>query len=108
SGKAALKTLTGVVDATAHVSGNFLEKDFASYKITFDAQGKEPSLNGRSLGTLSLVGRTENKQLNVTFVTGVLGQPQTVTAHVDLANEQLPATIDASLNGADLTKLLAL
>ena len=108
SGKPALKTLTGAVDATAHISGNFLEKDFSSYQITFDAQGKDPSLDGRSLGALSLVGRTENKQLNVTFVTGVLGQPQTVTARVDLANEQLPATIDATLNAADLTKLLAL
>jgi translocation and assembly module TamB len=108
SGKPALKTMTGVVEGTAHIAGNFLETDFSSYQITFDFQGKDPSLNGKSLGALSLVGRTENKQLNVTFVTGVLGQPQTVTARVDLANKQLPATIDATLNGADLTKLLAL
>ena len=108
SGKPALKTLTGLVDATAHISGNFLEKDFSSYQITFDAQGKDPSLNGRSLGALTLVGRTEKKQLNVTFVSGVLGQPQTVTARVDLSNEQLPASVDATFNAADLTKLLAL
>lgn len=108
SGKPSLQNLNGTADVTAHISGNFLEKDFSSYQITFDANGKDVSINGRALGTLSLVGRTENKQLNVTFTTGAFGQPQVVTARVDLSNEQLPANIEATFNGADLTKVLAI
>jgi translocation and assembly module TamB len=109
SGSPSLQNLTGTADVTAHISGNFLEKDFSSYQITFDAQGKDVNLNGRPLGTLALVGRTENKQLNVTFTTGVFGtQPQVVTAHVDLSNEELPATIEATFNGADLSRILAI
>ncbi|HEV7474815.1 MAG TPA: translocation/assembly module TamB domain-containing protein [Pyrinomonadaceae bacterium] len=109
SGKPALQSLSGTADVTAHIIGNPFEKDFSSFQITFDANGKDVALNGRELGTLSLVGRTENKQLNVTFTTGAFGpSPQVVTARVDLSNEQLPATIEATFKGADLTKILAL
>ncbi len=53
------------------------------------------------------MGRTENRQLNVTFTTtGLLGaQPQIVTARVDLSNEKLPATIESTITGADLTQV---
>jgi translocation and assembly module TamB len=108
SGKPTLQNLTGTADATAHIIGNFTKTDFSSYQITFDAQGKDVSINNRPIGALTLVGRTENKQLNVTFTTGVFGQAQTVNARVDLSNDQLPATIDATFNGADLTKVLAI
>ncbi len=108
SGKPGLQNLTGTADISAHITGNYTEKDFSSYQITFDGQGKDVNLNGRSLGTLALVGRTENKQLNVTFTTGIFGQAQTVNARVDLSNDLLPATIDSTFNGADLTQILAI
>jgi translocation and assembly module TamB len=108
SGKPSLQTLTGTADINAHISGDFFAKEYSSYQITFDAHGNGVSLNGRDLGALTLVGKTENKELNVTFTTGVFGALQTVTARVNLASEQLPATIDATLSGADLTKLLAI
>lgn len=101
-------TVAGTADLTAHVFGNFVAQDFSSYQITFDAQGKDVTVNGRPIGELQLVGRTDNKQLNVTFTTGVFGAAQQVTAQVNLADEHLPATIDATLNGADLTRLLAI
>jgi len=108
SGKPFLQNTTGTADVTAHISGNFFAKEYSSYQITFDAQGKDVTIDGRPVGTLTLVGRTENNKLNVTFTTGVFGPNQTVTAHVDLANAALPATIDATFNGADLTKVLAI
>lgn len=105
--KPSLQGLSGTADVTAHIIGNPAE--ISTYQITFDANGKDVAVNGRALGTLSLVGRTENKQLNVTFTTGAFGQaPQVVTARVDLSNDQLPATIDATFNGADLSKILAI
>ncbi len=111
TGKPALKNLTGTADVTAHVSGNFLEQDFSSYQITFDGKAPDVTIDGHALGTLVLTGRTENKKLNITFSTNALGQSQIanlVNARIDLANEKLPATIDATLEGADLTKLLAI
>ena len=111
TGKAAVKNLTGVADVTAHVSGNFLEQDFSSYQITFDGKAPDVTIDGHALGTLVLTGRTENKKLNITFSTNALGQSRIanlVNARIDLANDKLPATIDATLEGADLTKLLAI
>ncbi|MDX6611915.1 MAG: translocation and assembly module TamB [Blastocatellia bacterium] len=95
--------LKGTADITAQASGIF--SDFTTYDINFSGEGHDVTINGRSAGTLSLVGRTQNKKLDVTFTTGVLGAPQVVTAQVDLSNELLPATIDTTLTGVDLTPL---
>ncbi|MEP6705897.1 MAG: translocation/assembly module TamB domain-containing protein [Pyrinomonadaceae bacterium] len=101
--KAGAPRLTGTADITAQASGIFTE--FSTYQINFSGEGHDVSVNGRSAGALSLVGRTENKQLNITFTTGLLGQPQLIAARVDLSNERLPATIETTLTGADLTPI---
>ena len=82
-------------------------KDFSSYQIEFNAESNDATLDGRSAGALKLVGRTENKQLTVTFTsTGLFGQtPQLITARVDLSNEKLPATIESTFTNADLTQI---
>ena len=89
-------------------SGVFL--DVSTYQITFDAESSDVTIDGRSAGTVKLVGRTENKELNVTFTTtGLLGdQPQVVTARVDLSNEKLPAVIESKIASADLTQIFKL
>ncbi|MFN2577478.1 MAG: translocation/assembly module TamB domain-containing protein [Pyrinomonadaceae bacterium] len=95
---------TGTIKATA--KGIFT--DVSTYDISFDASSADATLDGHSAGAVKLTGRTENKQLSVTFTTtGLLGdQPQLVTAHVDLSNEKLPATIESTITNADLTQLL--
>ncbi len=103
-----LPRVTGTANLNAKASGNFLDKDFSNFQITFDGTGRDVKIDGKPAGELSLVGRTENRQLNVTFTTGVLGQPQAVTASVNLADPNLPATIETTLTGADLTQLFAL
>lgn len=82
-------------------------KVVSTYQIDFDADSSDVTIDGRAAGNVKLVGRTENKQLNVTFTTtGLLGaQPQIVTAHVDLSNEKLPATVESTITGADLTQV---
>lgn len=82
--------------------------DVTTYQISFDAESSDVAVDGRSAGTLKLVGRTENKQLDVTFTTtGLLGaQPQVITARVDLSNEKLPAVVESNITGADLTQVL--
>jgi translocation and assembly module TamB len=81
--------------------------DVSTYQISFDADSSDVTVDGRSAGAVTLVGRTENKQLSVTFTTtGLLGpQPQVVTARVDLSNEKLPAVIESTITGADLTQV---
>ena len=82
-------------------------KVISTYQIDFDADSNDVTVDGRPAGNLKLVGRTENKQLNVTFTTtGLLGaQPQIVTARVDLSNDKLPATVESTITGADLTQV---
>lgn len=104
--RGATPQLTGTADITeARATGIFT--DFSTYQINFKGEGRDVTVNGRPAGTLTLVGRTENKQLNVTFTTGLLGQPQVVAARVDLGNELLPTTIETTLAGVNLQPLFA-
>ena len=101
-----LSTVTGTADFNAHVVGNLSESDFSAYQITFDGQGKDVTINGRPAGTLALVGRTENKQLNITLTTGLFGPSQAIAAQINLGSDKLAANVETTLNNADLTTLL--
>lgn len=106
---AAAPTITGTADLNAHVTGVLTENDFSNFNINFDGAGRDVRINGRPAGPVTLVGRTENKQLNVTFTTGIFGgQQQVVAARVDLSTPNLATTIDTNLANADLTNLFAM
>jgi translocation and assembly module TamB len=100
-----LPAVTGVADFTAHISGNLSEDDFRAYQVTFNGEGRDVTINGRPAGTVALVGKTENQQLNITFTTGVLGPPQVVAAQINLASPNLAANIETTFTNADLTNL---
>lgn len=106
SNKPNLPKIAGTAKLDITASGLF--KDVSSYQINFDGESADVTIDGQSAGNVKLVGRTENKQLNVTFTTtGLLGdQGQTITARVDLSNEKLPATIESNITNADLSQLL--
>lgn len=107
TGQSTLANVTGTADFNAHIVGNSAAADFSSYQINFDGVGKDVVINGRPAGTLALAGRTENKQLNITLTTGVFGSnPQVVAAQINLGSEKLAATVETTLNNADLTGLL--
>ncbi|HEV2828477.1 MAG TPA: translocation/assembly module TamB domain-containing protein [Pyrinomonadaceae bacterium] len=102
-----LANVSGTGDFDAHIVGNLSESDFSAYNITFDGQGNNVVINGRPAGTLALTGRTENKQLNITLTTGIFGSnPQVVAAQINLGSEHLAASVETTLNNADLTSLL--
>ena len=84
--------------------------DLSTYQISFDAGSTDVTVDGHLAGRVTLVGRTENKQLSITFTTtGLLGpQPQIVNAQVVLSNEKLPAVIESKITGADLTQVFAI
>jgi translocation and assembly module TamB len=98
--------VTGTADFNARVVGNLSQGDFSGYQITFDGVGKDVVVNGREAGTLALVGRTENKQLNITLTTALLGSPQVIAAQINLGDEKLAANIETTLNKADLSTIL--
>jgi len=100
-----LPVVSGVADFDAHVSGNLLSEDFSAYQITFNGQGRDVTINGRPAGTVALVGKTESRQLNITFTTGILGPPQVVAAQINLASPALASTIETTFTNADLTNL---
>ena len=98
-----LPKLAGTASIKANAKGTFT--DVSTYQISFDGDSSNVTIDGRSAGAVKLVGRTEHKQLTVTFTTtGLLGQtPQLVTARVDLSNEKLPAVVESTFTNADLT-----
>src|SRR6185369_9357492 len=100
-----LPSVTGIADFNAHVTGNLADQDFSAYQITFDGQGRDVTINGRSAGTLALTGRTENRQLNINFTTGIFGPPQVLAAQINLATPALASTVETTFTNADLTNL---
>jgi translocation and assembly module TamB len=105
----ALPVITGTANLNAQVTGVLTEDDFSNFQVTFDGEGRDVRINNRPAGPLTLTGRTENKQLNITFTTGLLGaQQQTVVAQVDLSTKNLRTTLATTLTNADLTQLLTI
>jgi translocation and assembly module TamB len=100
-----MPAVTGAADFNAHVSGSLADQDFSAYQITFDGQGRDVTINGRPAGTVALTGRTENRQLNINFTTGILGPPQVVAARINLASPGLASSIETTFTNADLTNL---
>ena len=107
--KPGIGPVTGIANFNAQIAGNMSKTDFADYQITFDGEGRDVVINGRPAGTLALVGRTENKQLNISLTTGLLGAtPQVISAQINLASEHLTASVETRLDNADLTSILAM
>ena len=102
-----LPAVTGVADFTARVAGTLAQEaeTFSAYNITFDGEGRDVAINGRPAGTISLLGRTENQQLNITLTSGLLGTPQVVAANINLASERLASSVQTTFTNADLTNL---
>ncbi|HEY0365878.1 MAG TPA: translocation/assembly module TamB domain-containing protein, partial [Pyrinomonadaceae bacterium] len=100
-----MPSVTGVADFTAHVTGSLSVEDFSTYQVTFDGQGRDVTINGRPAGTIALTGRTENRQLNINFTTGIFGPPQVVAAQINLASPGLASTVETTFTNADLTNL---
>ena len=104
-----LPNLTGTADLNAHVVGQLIADDFSNFEVTFDGEGRDVKINNRAAGPLTLTGRTQNKQLEINFTTGLLGnQQQVVAAHIDLSTKELATTVETTLTGVDLTNLFAL
>jgi translocation and assembly module TamB len=107
SNRPGLPPITGVADLSVKISGNYAEQDFSGYQVTFDGSGQNVTINGRDAGLVALKGRTENRQLNITFTTGIFGADQAVTANIDLSTKRLSSSLQTKLNNVDLSRIFA-
>jgi translocation and assembly module TamB len=105
-GSAAIPPLAGTADLVASVSGDDFKR-FSTYRITINGEGRNVTVKGRPAGALVLAGRTENNIFDLKLTTGLLGQPQIIAARINLGARELPAEIETTLAGADLTPLFA-
>ena len=103
-----MPAVTGLANFTAQVKGNLNVEGLTGYRIEFNGDARQVTINGRSAGDFALKGTTQGELLNVSLTSGVLGTPQVVTAQVNLADEFLASKIDTTFTNADLTNLFAI
>lgn len=103
-----LPSITGIANFNAQITGSLGDDDFSNYRVTFDGEGRDVMINGRSAGTIALTGRTENQQLNITLTSGLLGPPQVIAANINLASEGLASRVETTFTNADLTNLFGI
>jgi outer membrane protein assembly complex protein YaeT len=97
--------VTGIVDATVKVSGDL--DDSTKLDVQATAQGQDVTVNGQNASPLTLTARTNaSGRLDVEFVTGVTGSPQTVRATVELSQLGRPALIESDFADVALGPLL--
>lgn len=101
-----LPSIGGVVNLTATATGEALEA--ATYNINFNGSGQNLVFNDRAIGTVAFSGTTENQQLSANLTVNFEGQPQTLAATVNFANENLPFRAETTFNNAELAPFIAL
>jgi translocation and assembly module TamB len=102
----ALKNISGTIDLTAKATGN--TADSKTYNINFNGIGRNVVANDSALGDITFAGTTENQQLNANVTLNVGGQPQTLAANVNFADENLPFKAETVFNNTDLAPYIAL
>ncbi len=78
-----MPAVTGLANFTAQVKGNLNVEGLTGYRIEFNGDARQVTINGRSAGDFALKGTTQGELLNVSLTSGILGTPQVVTAQVE-------------------------
>jgi hypothetical protein len=101
-----LPDINGTVDLTAKAVGKV--PDAMTYDINFSGAGRNVFVNGNQVGAVTFVGKTENQQLNANLTVSFEGQPQTIVASVNFADENLPFRAETVFNNTELAPYIAL
>lgn len=100
-------TVTGTANATFQASGNTENLD--KLKVELNAGGQQITINGQDAGELKLTARTSaGGRVDLELETNVTGQPQPITASVELRRPGRPVTVESNLNNFDLKPLFAI
>jgi translocation and assembly module TamB len=101
-----LPNIGGAVNLTAKATGEVLES--STYNINFSGSGQGVTINDKSVGAVTFSGVTENQQLNANLTVNFDGQPQTLLANVNFADENLPFRAETTFNNSQLAPFIAL
>ncbi len=103
---AALNNINGTIDLTAKAVGD--ADDPRTFNVNFNGTGRGVTVNNNGLGDVTFAGKTENQQLNANLTANFGGQPQTVAASVNFADENLPFKAETIFNNTQLEPFIAL
>lgn len=101
-----LPGISGIFDLQAKVTGT--TSDSRTYNVNFNGAGRDVVFNENALGQISFAGKTENQQLNANLTANFGGQPQSIIASVNFADENLPFRAETTFNNTELAPFIAL
>jgi translocation and assembly module TamB len=100
-----MPTITGDVDLTAKATG-ILDKT-STYDVNFSATAPAVQINESAVGQVTIQGRTVDQRLTADLTASLDGHPQTISATVDLSNENLPFMAATDFNQSPIAPFLA-
>lgn len=101
-----LPLFAGTVDLTAKATGS--TKDFSTFNINFSGRGQNVAFDDRVLGEITFNGNTENQMFNANITANFEGQPQTIAAKVNFADQNLPFQAETVFDNTNLAPFIAL
>jgi translocation and assembly module TamB len=102
---ATLPVVTGDLDFTANATGNFDRP--STYNVSFNGLAPNVLVNESSLGNVAFTGKTVNQILTADLTANLDGHPQTISASVNLADQNLPFTAATDFNQSPLAPFIA-
>lgn len=102
-----LPNINGTIDLQ-EIKAKGIATDSKTYDINFSGTGSNVFFDGKSIGQLAFVGKTENQQFNANVTINFAGQPQVITANVNFADSNLPFRAETEFNNTQLAPFIAL
>ncbi len=101
-----LSGINGTIDLNAKALG--IGSDARTYDINFNGAAHNVVVNENALGEVTFAGNTQNQQLNANVTANFQGQPQSIVASVNFADENLPFKAETTFNNTQLAPLFAI
>lgn len=101
-----LPDINGTINLTAKATGE--GSNSATYDVNFNGNGRNVTVNNRSVGEVTFNGKTENQKFNANLTADFNGQPQTITAKIDFADANLPFSAETNFNNSQLSPFISL
>ncbi len=98
--------INGIVDLQANATGR--TNDSKTFDVNFSGAGRNVFYETSAIGDITFVGKTENRQLTANITANFEGQPQTILANVNFADENLPFRAETDFNNAELAPFITI
>lgn len=101
----AIPAITGDVDFTAKATGN--SNAISSYNVNFSGSAPNVLVSESSIGKVTFRGSTANQMLTADLTADLNGNPQVISALVNLGNDDLPFIVTTEFNQSPVAPFLA-